>query len=388
MKKFLKLLLIILLIIGTNLITFGFVTKNFLGAGDQEKFLKLKLLENKIKKDYLYEVSDEDLRDGELKGMVAALKDPYSEYLTEEDLKEMNQETMGSFYGIGFTVYKNDNNQIEVVSPIKDTPADRAGIKSKDIVVKVNGKNYTGDEMKEAIKVIKGEKGSTVHLTIYRPSTKKTLEMDVERAEIKIETVISHKIENLGYIGIIQFNDHTDEEFKTHLDELKKQNVKGLIIDLRGNPGGTVSSVVKIADMLLPEGTIVSAKDKNHKIVFEYKSDKEQYDKPIVVLINEGSASASEILSGAIKDFNRGKLVGVKSFGKGIVQTVFPFQDGTGVKLTTSEYFTPSGENIHNIGIKPDFEVKLKDDVKGIGYEHLKEDAQLQKAIEVLKKEV
>lgn len=388
MKKFLKLLLIILLIIGTNLITFGFVTKNFLGAEDQEKFLKIKLLENKIKKDYLYEVSDEDLRDGELKGMVAALKDPYSEYLTEEDLKEMNQETSGSFYGIGFTVYKNDNNQIEVVSPIKDTPADRAGIKSKDIVVKVNGKNYTGDEMKEAIKVIKGEKGSTVHLTIYRPSTKKTLEMDVERAEIKIETVISHKIENLGYIGIIQFNDHTDEEFKTHLDELKKQNVKGLIIDLRGNPGGTVSSVVKIADMLLPEGTIVSAKDKNHKIVFEYKSDKDQYDKPIVVLINEGSASASEILSGAIKDFNRGKLVGVKSFGKGIVQTVFPFQDGTGVKLTTSEYFTPSGENIHNIGIKPDFEVKLKDDVKGIGYEYLKEDTQLQKAIEVLKKEV
>lgn len=388
MKKFLKLLLIILLIIGTNLITFGFVTKNFLGAEDQEKFLKIKLLENKIKKDYLYEVSDEDLRDGELKGMVAALKDPYSEYLTEEDLKEMNQETSGSFYGIGFTVYKNDNNQIEVVSPIKDTPADRAGIKSKDIVVKVNGKNYTGDEMKEAIKVIKGEKGSKVHLTIYRPSTKKTLEMDVERAEIKIETVISHKIENLGYIGIIQFNDHTDEEFKTHLDELKKQNVKGIIIDLRGNPGGTVSSVVKIADMLLPEGTIVSAKDKNHKIVFEYKSDKDQYDKPIVVLINEGSASASEILSGAIKDFNRGKLVGVKSFGKGIVQTVFPFQDGTGVKLTTSEYFTPSGENIHNIGIKPDIEVKLKDDVKGIGYEHLKEDTQLQKAIEVLKKEV
>lgn len=388
MKKFLKLLLIVLLIIGTNLITFGFVTKNFLGAEDQEKFLKIKLLENKIKKDYLYEVSDEDLRDGELKGMVAALKDPYSEYLTEEDLKEMNQETSGSFYGIGFTVYKNDNNQIEVVSPIKDTPADRAGIKSKDIVVKVNGKNYTGDEMKEAIKVIKGEKGSTVHLTMYRPSTKKTIEMDVERAEIKIETVISHKIENLGYIGIIQFNDHTDEEFKTHLDELKKQNVKGLIIDLRGNPGGTVSSVVKIADMLLPEGTIVSAKDKNYKIVFEYKSDKEQYDKPIVVLINEGSASASEILSGAIKDFNRGKLVGVKSFGKGIVQTVFPFQDGTGVKLTTSEYFTPSGENIHNIGIKPDIEVKLKDDVKGIGYEYLKQDTQLQKAIEVLKKEV
>ncbi len=388
MKKFLKLLLIILIIIGTNLITFGFVTKNFLGAEDQEKFLKLKLLENKIKKDYLYEVSDEDLRDGELKGMVAALKDPYSEYLTEEDLKEMNQETSGSFYGIGFTVYKNENNQIEVVSPIKDTPADRAGIKSKDIVVKVNGKNYTGDEMKEAIKVIKGEKGSEVHLTIYRPSTKKTLEIDVERAEIKIETVISHKIENLGYIGIIQFNDHTDEEFKTHLDELKKQNIKGLIIDLRGNPGGTVSSVVKIADMLLPEGTIVSAKDKNHKIVFEYKSDKDQYDKPIAVLINEGSASASEILSGAIKDFNRGKLVGVKSFGKGIVQTVFPFQDGTGVKLTTSEYFTPSGENIHNIGIKPDFEVKLKDDVKGIGYEYLKEDTQLQKAIEVLKKEV
>ena len=388
MKKFLKFVLVVLLIIGTNIITFGFVTKNFLGAEDQEKFLKLKLVENKIKKDYLYEVKDEDLRDGELKGMVAALKDPYSEYLTEEDLKEMNQETTGSFYGIGFTVFKNENNQIEVVSPIKGTPADKAGIKPKDIVVKVNGKPFAGDEMKDAVKIIKGEKGSKVHLTIYRPSTKKTLEMDVERDEIKIETVISHKIENLGYIGIIQFNDHTDEEFKTHLDKLKKENVKGLILDLRGNPGGTVSSVVKVADMLLPEGTIVSAKDKNHKIVFEYKSDKDQYDKPIVVLINEGSASASEILSGAIKDFKRGKLVGAKSFGKGIVQTVFPFQDGTGVKLTTSEYPTPSGENIHKIGIKPDYEVKLKENVKGIGYEFLKQDTQLQKAIEVLKKEV
>lgn len=385
MKKFLKIILVLLLILGTNFITFGFVSNKLIGKDNQARFVKLKLLEDKIKSDFLYDVKDEDLRDGELKGMVAALKDPYSEYLTKEDLKEMNDQTQGKFYGIGFTVYKNPNNQIEVISPIKDSPAERAGIKSKDIVLKVNGEEFTGDTMSDAVKVIKGEKGTKVHLTIYRPSTEKTIELDVERDEIKIDTVISTKLEDFGYIGITQFNDNTDAEFKEHLDKLNEKNIKGLIIDLRGNPGGTVSSVVKVADMLLPEGEIVSAKDRNKNVVFDFKSDKEHFDKPLVVLINEGSASASEILSGAIKDYGRGKLIGTKSFGKGIVQTVFPFRDGTGLKLTTSEYFTPSGKNIHKIGIKPDIEVKLPADIKAIGYEYLDKDTQLQKAIEVLK---
>lgn len=390
MKKIRNIIIVLILLIFTNYGTFKLASSGFLYSftrdADKMHIQKMKFLEKKVEDDFLYKVDKEKLRQGELKGMVASLDDPYSEYLTLEDFNALEEQTNGKFFGIGVSVSSNEEGQILVIAPIKDTPAEKVGIKTGDLILKVNGEPVSGNDLQAAVAKIKGDKGTSVKITIYRPSTKETKDIDVKRDEIKLETVISNKIKDLGYIGITQFNDNTYDEFKKALDGLKEKNIKGLIIDLRGNPGGTVDSVEKIANELLPEGTIVSAKNRDGQVVFDYKSDKECLNLPMAVLINGGSASASEILAGAIRDFKKGTLIGEKSFGKGIVQSVFPFPDGSGLKITTSEYFTPSGENIHKKGIKPDIEVKLPENVKGIGIEHLETDNQLKKAIEVLEK--
>lgn len=390
MKKIRNIIIVLILLIFTNYGTFKLASSGFLYSftrdADKMHIQKMKFLEKKVEDDFLYKVDKEKLRQGELKGMVASLDDPYSEYLTLEDFNALEEQTNGKFFGIGVSVSSNEEGQILVIAPIKDTPAEKVGIKTGDLILKVNGEPVSGNDLQAAVAKIKGDKGTSVKITIYRPSTKETKDIDVKRDEIKLETVISNKIKDLGYIGITQFNDNTYDEFKKALDSLKEKNIKGLIIDLRGNPGGTVDSVEKIANELLPEGTIVSAKNRAGQVVFDYKSDKECLNLPMAVLINGGSASASEILAGAIRDFKKGTLIGEKSFGKGIVQSVFPFSDGSGLKITTSEYFTPSGENIHKKGIKPDIEVKLPESVKGIGIEHLDTDNQLKKAIEVLEK--
>ncbi len=390
MKKIRNIIIVLILLIFTNYGTFKLASSGFLYSftrdADKMHIQKMKFLEKKVEDDFLYKVDKEKLRQGELKGMVASLDDPYSEYLTLEDFNALEEQTNGKFFGIGVSVSSNEEGQILVIAPIKDTPAEKVGIKTGDLILKVNGEPVSGNDLQAAVAKIKGDKGTSVKITIYRPSTKETKDIDVKRDEIKLETVISNKIKDLGYIGITQFNDNTYDEFKKALDSLKEKNIKGLIIDLRGNPGGTVDSVEKIANELLPEGTIVSAKNRAGQVVFDYKSDKECLNLPMAVLINGGSASASEILAGAIRDFKKGTLIGEKSFGKGIVQSVFPFPDGSGLKITTSEYFTPSGENIHKKGIKPDIEVKLPENVKGIGIEHLETDNQLKKAIEVLEK--
>lgn len=390
MKKIRNIIIVLILLIFTNYGTFKLASSGFLYSftrdADKMHIQKMKFLERKVEDDFLYKVDKEKLRQGELKGMVASLDDPYSEYLTLEDFNALEEQTNGKFFGIGVSVSSNEEGQILVIAPIKDTPAEKVGIKTGDLILKVNGEPVSGNDLQAAVAKIKGDKGTSVKITIYRSSTKETKDIDVKRDEIKLETVISNKIKDLGYIGITQFNDNTYDEFKKALDSLKEKNIKGLIIDLRGNPGGTVDSVEKIANELLPEGTIVSAKNRAGQVVFDYKSDKECLNLPMAVLINGGSASASEILAGAIRDFKKGTLIGEKSFGKGIVQSVFPFSDGSGLKITTSEYFTPSGENIHKKGIKPDIEVKLPESVKGIGIEHLDTDNQLKKAIEVLEK--
>lgn len=390
MKKIRNIIIVLILLVFTNYGTFKLASSGYFYnlTKDEEKMhlQKMKFLEKKVEDDFLYKVDKEKLRQGELKGMVASLGDPYSEYLTLEDFDALAEQTNGKFFGIGVSVSSNEEGQILVIAPIKDTPAEKVGIKTGDLIIKVNGEPVSGNDLQAAVAKIKGDKGTSVKITIYRPSTKETKDIDVKRDEIKLETVISNTIKDLGYIGITQFNDNTYDEFTKALNNLKEKNVKGLIIDLRGNPGGTVDSVEKIANELLPEGTIVSAKNRDGQVVFDYKSDKEYVNLPMAVLINGGSASASEILAGAIRDFKMGTLIGEKSFGKGIVQSVFPFPDGSGLKITTSEYFTPSGENIHKKGIKPDIEVKLPENVKGIGIEYLNTDSQLKKAIEVLEK--
>ena len=225
-----------------------------------------------------------------------------------------------------------------------------------------------------------------VKLLVLKNGSKKPQEISVKRDQVKIASVIEKELGEIGYIGITVFDEDTDKEFGKALDDLVKKNKSGIILDLRGNPGGVVDAAVGICDKILPEGVIVTLKDNQNKIIEEYKSDKNYVDTKMVVLQNGGSASASEILAGAIRDYKRATIVGEKSYGKGIVQTVFPLAKGSGLKLTTAAYFTPSGKSIHKLGIEPDIKVKEPEGIKGIGVDFLDTDTQLQKALEILKK--
>lgn len=341
-----------------------------------------------IDNNYLREVDDQKLLDGQLKGMVASLEDPYSVYMTEEEFTRSMEDISGVYSGIGVIVTPGEDNLITVVSPIEDTPGERAGIKTGDKIVMVNGVEYFGDTMDEAVKVMKGKPNTDVKLTILRADKdgkNETLELSITREEIRLETVKSDVIENnIGYIKITSFDEITYEDFKAQLNQLVTSKVEGLIIDLRNNPGGLLNICADIADELLGKGTIVYTETKAGEREY-LESDRGMVDLPMVVLVNEGSASASEIMAGAIKDHNRGEIIGTTTFGKGVVQRIKPLKDGSGLKLTVSEYFTPNGINIHGIGIEPDIVVELNEDVERMGPDNLSEDNQLQKAIEVLK---
>src|SRR6056297_644032 len=356
----------------------------------KNKYSKTEYVEEYIEDNFLYEVQG-DLQDGSLKGMMETLEDPYSEYLNVESMNSLIEQTSGEYSGIGIYVSISNDNKIIVISPIEDTPAEKAGIKTGDKIIKVNGKEFTGEEMTEAVKVMKGKPGTEVTITVEREKTNGELnvfDLTIERANIKIQTVKYGELdENIGYIRITTFDDPTAEDFKKALVELtEEKEVKGLVLDLRFNPGGLLDSVVDIADELLGKTVITYTQTKSGEREY-YNSGKSSVDIPLVVLINEGSASASEILAGAIKDTERGVLVGEKSFGKGIVQRIIPLEDGSGFKLTVSEYFTPDNLNIHDIGIEPDVTIELneKSMEEGLyGMEYYDDDNQLQRAVEIL----
>lgn len=404
-KKKLTVIFLILLIL-TNLITFGFTNistiqmdkRVIIPRGEYEEiysvyrdFSKVLVLENLIKESYLREVDDAKLIDGQLKGMVESLKDPYSQYMTAEEYDSFHQQTSGIYGGIGVIVTPGEDNFITVISPIEDTPGEKAGIKPGDKIIKVDGKEFTADEMDEAVKLMKGEPNTKVTLSIMRKNKKgenKILDIDITRREIRLVTVKPNIIDdNIGYIKITSFDELTDEDFKKSLKSLEKSGVEGLVIDLRYNPGGLLDVTANIADELLGEVDIVYTQTKDGEREY-LKSKKSKTELPLVVLINEGSASASEILAGAIKDNNRGELIGTTSFGKGVVQRIRPLQDGSALKLTISEYFTPNGINIHGIGIEPDIKVELPEDIEEIGINNIQEDTQIQKALEVLKNKI
>ncbi|EOC99552.1 S41 family peptidase [Caldisalinibacter kiritimatiensis] len=396
----------IILIIITGITTFAFSNMIQITIGDKvfvtkeqrdewveinNKYNKLMALEDIIEENFLYEVNEQTLLEGALKGMFQALDDPYSVYMTKDEFADFMEHTRGTYSGIGIIVVPGEDNLITVVSPIEGTPGERAGIKTGDKIVKVNGKEFTADRMDEAVKVMKGKPGTKVEITILRKNKNgdnKFLDLEITREEIRQKTVKAKMLEgNIGYIRLVAFDEKTYGEFKNELDSLEKKNMKGIIIDLRNNPGGLLDQCQKITDELMGEGIIVYTETKKGERE-EYKSDKEKIDVPLVLLVNGGSASASEILAGAIKDTNSGVLIGTKTFGKGIVQRIIPLKDGSGFKLTVSEYFTPSGVNIHGVGIEPDIVIELPDDVMNYGTEYLDEDIQLQKAIEVIKSKI
>lgn len=352
-----------------------------------KKYSKAMTIEESIKKNFLKDVKDEKLMDGQLKGMLESLEDPYSTYMTKAEFNDFMEHTKGVYGGIGVIVSPGEDNLITVVSPIEDTPGEKAGLKTGDKIIKVDGKEFTADKMDAAVKLMKGKPGTDVNLTILRKDKDKkaeNLELKIKREEIRLKSVKAQMLEDkIGYIKITSFDDLTYKDFKKEFEVLEKDEAKGIILDLRNNPGGLLDVCADIADEFLGEGTIVYTEDKNGEREY-LNSDKGKTDLPLVVLVNEGSASASEILAGAIKDTDRGVLVGTKTFGKGIVQRIIKLPDGSGYKMTVSEYFTPKGTNIHGIGIKPNVEVKLPEDVDIIGPENSNKDIQLKKAIEIM----
>lgn len=353
----------------------------------RERYKDLEELQEIISEMYYKEVTPELLMEGAKKGVFSVLGDPYSVFMNPQEYTSFEESISGEFPGIGVYVSPNPDRGIEIISPIEDTPAYAAGLQALDIIKAVNGVEYTHNEMDEAIKNIRGEIGTKVTITIYRPSTNETFDVTITRALIVVKVVKSEMLENgIGYLRLTQFDSHASKEFYQHMESLVKQGAKGVIVDLRDNPGGNLNECLNICDMLLPRQLICSTKGRTPGSNEEFMSDAKQYNVKLVLLINQGSASASEILAGAIKDNKRGLLVGSKSFGKGVVQTFMPYKNGTGLKITTSEYFTPSGINIHGIGIAPDVEVVLSEHYKTIKNPTHKDDNQLQEALKQLKK--
>lgn len=314
-----------------------------------------------VQKNYVEEVDSKELIYGAIRGMLASL-DPHSSFMAPEDFKEMQVETRGSFGGVGIEITMRDN-ALTVVSPIEDTPAFKAGIKSKDIIVKIDGAPTKDLNIMEAVKKMRGEVGKEVVLTVFREGEPELIDFPIIRAVIKIKSVKHKQIdENYGYVRLSQFQERTTPDLKKALKELKTKddNFKGLILDLRNNPGGLLDQAVKVTDLFLKEGLIVytDGRLESQKMQFSAKESGTEPDYPIVVLVNAGSASASEIVAGALQDTGRGLILGTKSFGKGSVQTILPLEDGAGVRITTARYYTPKGRSIQAEGIEPDLVVQ------------------------------
>ena len=398
MKKIGKVLLAFLLVIGVGFTGFT-LGKNsskdnaLLSQENQKHMAQMEAMKELIDENFLFDYDEKQLYDGSLKGMFENLKDPYTAYYTKDEFDKLMESVNGKYAGIGVAVQASDEGYIKAISVFDESPAKKAGIEVGDYITKVDGESYSADQLEEAVSKIRGNVGEKVKITVLRKNDKdkaEEKEIEVERANVKVDTVDSKVVEKddkkIGYLRVKEFEDVTKEEFAKELKSLKDQNVDGIVMDLRNNPGGSLDVCLAIADTFLDEGVIVSTVDKKGKEIVE-KSDKEMDKTPMTVLINENSASASEILAGAFKDRGRAKIVGKTSFGKGIVQKLFPLEDGSGVKITISEYFTPNKTKIHKIGVKPDIEVENNND-NILDIEQLDQDDQFNKAMDTLLDEI
>lgn len=355
---------------------------------DSEK--KIKELLGQIELYYYEDIDTEKLTAGLYKGLFEGLGDPYSVYYTKEEYESMMASTSGTYYGIGAVLSQDVKTmQVTVLHVYKDSPAANAGLKDGDIIMQVGDIEATSMELTELVTHIRGDKGTTVHMEIYREGKEDTLEFDIERNKVEVPTVEYEMLEDsVGYIQITEFSEPTEEQFMTAVNALQEQGMKSMIVDLRDNPGGYLSAVTDILDDILPKGITVYTEDKYGQRQ-TYTSDEEhKMEIPMAVLINGNSASASEIFAGAIKDYEYGTLIGTKSFGKGIVQTVKQLNDGSAIKLTTAKYYTPKGNYIHKKGIEPDVELEYEySGDKDADYDKSK-DSQIQKALEILKSDM
>ena len=342
-----------------------------------------------LKQKYIGEIDEEKMIDGAIKGYVEGLGDPYTTYLTKEEMQEFIEETNSEYVGIGvYLTNSKTDNTILVVGTMKAAPALEAGIQAGDVIEKVNDVAYTGDQLDDAIKILKGEEGTDVKVTVLRDG--KEIDLTVTRRKITVEHVDSQMLENnIAYIQVDSFDSGVAEDFKKQITELKNGGAKGIIIDLRSNGGGIVDEATGIADLFLKENeTILITKGKDEKEETTVSKNKPIIqDIPLVVLVNEGTASASEILAGALKDkYPNTTVVGKTTYGKGVIQTLYNLTDGSGLKITTEEYFTPNHNKINKEGIKPDVEVNLTKNANGYYETEIDKDAQILKAKEILTK--
>lgn len=347
---------------------------------------KLQKYRQILEKYYLGEIDDEKLEEGAIKGYIEALGDPYTEYISKEDMETYLDDTMGNFVGIGIYMVKNTEfDKIQVLSTIKDSPAEKAGIQAGDLIVTVDGVEYKADDMTTASNNIKGEIGTKVEVEILRGTEK--IKYEITRAKVKVNPVEGKVISNnIGYIQFTSFDETTAEDFKTKYEELNKQGIQSLIIDLRNNGGGIVDQALEIADYIADKDSVLLYEvDKNNKETVKKSKNNPIINMPIVILTNEYTASASEILAGALKDLGKAKIVGTKTYGKGVIQQILSLSDGSGLKVTIEEYQTPNRNKINKIGIEPDENIELPDTVENILNVKESEDTQLQKAIEILK---
>ena len=383
-------LVAVITFIATTLFMYKYVGENVkyvqVSSGDKGISNTIAGFRKIIDQKFLGEIDEQKILNETIKGYIKGLNDPYTEYMTKEEMEEFSQDVMGNFTGIGIYLTKDvEKNAVIVISPIKDTPAHKAGIWPGDIITKVDGVSYTGEELTEASNKIKGEIGTSVKLEILRDG--KTMEFEVTREHIKINHVESKVLENnIGYIEFNSFDEGCSKEFKEKLEELKGKNITALVIDIRNNGGGLVTEALDIADFIVEkDATLLITTDKKGKEEITKAKNDPMINMPVVLLTNSSSASASEILAGALKDNGKATIVGEKTYGKGVIQELLTLTDGSGLKITTNEYFTPNRNKINKVGITPDIEVKLDEKVQGQLVIEGKDDTQLQKAIEILK---
>lgn len=353
---------------------------------DLESYLsKLKVV---IDKYYLWknDIDEEKLKTSAIVGYIEGLGDEYSEYIPKEEMEEYLEDVTGNFVGIGiYMVQDEDLDRVVVYYPIPGSPAEKVGIKPGDVILKVDGTEYFAEDFENISQYIKGNEGTSVNIVIQRGENQITF--DIKREKILANPITTKMLEsNIGYLQLTSFDEDTAEDFKTKVEDLQKQGAKKLIIDLRNNGGGIVDETTEIADLLLEKGkTIISTKNNNEETEVTLSENDQTFSMPIVVLVNENTASSSEILACSLKDNGRATIVGTKTYGKGIIQTVLSLADGSGLKLTTEEYYTPKGEKIHEVGVEPNEEVKLPENITNIYALEEKDDTQLKKAIEILK---
>lgn len=342
---------------------------------------------------FLYDFDESKMQDAMLSAMLDALDDPYSVYYNESALESFNQTTQGEYYGIGCSVSQNTTTGvITIVKPYNNTPAYEAGLLPGDVLYAVNGEEVTGEDLESVVAMIKGDEGSTVELTIVREGEEDFLYFDVERRQVEIETVEYEMLEDsIGYIAVYSFDGVTPGQFETAFETLEEEGMEGLIIDMRDNGGGLLTSVEEMLDYLLPEGLIFYAKDNTGTKYLEYSSDaKAALQVPLVVLVNGNTASAAEVFSGNVQAFGVGTLVGTTTFGKGIMQNTFYTNSSKtcAIKLTVADYYIHGDVNIHKIGLTPDVEVELDEELASKAVITKEEDNQLQKGLEILKEKM